>query len=670
MRALNQFLSIGALLGLTAIPAHAQIAINSTGAPPTSNNAMLEVSASNKGFLVPRVTSAQRLLITGVQGLLVYQDVDAGPTSPAGYWYFDGSWRYVSSSRAWTLGGNAGVDPAVDFVGTTGAQAWAIRTSSVERMRFGANGTWMIHSGTVPAESDKLHVQGGVRIGNTATNNPGTIRFNSSGAVSATNPGRFEGNVTNAAPVNTGWVQLDNVLGSRYNQGYPLVVGGCDPPTSTTAPGAAPRPWCIIGPQQVSLGNMTETPYTYLWEDSRHQYLYRSDSIQAEGICSDIKSVAFDVSFAGGARLHWFRVSMLNTTTGSLTGNFIPGATLVHTTGIPSPINDPGHASGFITVGGWNVHDFTVASGDGTPSVASFTWGGPGYNIVVETSMDNQTWAGGQSNVWGFNTTYNSMAGIFCDACGGTGSTTCGWTNGFTAANRHPVGSQTFQFPGPPFPAPNLAPIDGWGFRGGGYMTVGQNMITCDGTFAWDPGANFTISQRLPRIAFRANYVGGGVALGKVDYIAAQQGVMIGDATWAQSTDGAAPHHKFKGPGTISAQKSVWGGTVLLSDHVFDLYYDKTARPEDADRAAGYKPTPIKEMGYYVQQQRHLPTIQGRDEWERNGPFSVDHLTNQLWVTVEEQSLYIKELNERMEALQRYLVEKRLQELQVKPIQD
>jgi hypothetical protein len=51
-----------------------------------------------------------------------------------------------------------------------------------------------------------------------------------------------------------------------------------------------------------------------------------------------------------------------------------------------------------------------------------------------------------------------------------------------------------------------------------------------------------------------------------------------------------------------------------------------------------------------------------------NGLPSMDHLSNQLWVTVEEQALYIKELNERMELLQKFLVQQRLNELkEVKP---
>ena len=147
-------------------------------------------------------------------------------------------------------------------------------------------------------------------------------------------------------------------------------------------------------------------------------------------------------------------------------------------------------------------------------------------------------------------------------------------------------------------------------------------------------------------------------------YLLAQEGVMIGSPAWAAS--GAAPNYLFKGPGTLSAESSVWGGTVLLSDHVFDKYYDGTVKPEDARQAAGYRHFTVGEMAKYVEAERHLPTMDGRQKWMSEGEFSLDKLTNQLWVTVEEQSLYIKELNERMDALQQFLVEKRLKELRKK----
>lgn len=62
------------------------IGINSTGAAP-DNSAMLDVSATNKGMLVPRMTSSQRIVISSpAQGLLVYQ-TDA----PSGFYFYNGS---------------------------------------------------------------------------------------------------------------------------------------------------------------------------------------------------------------------------------------------------------------------------------------------------------------------------------------------------------------------------------------------------------------------------------------------------------------------------------------------------------------------------------------------------------------------------------------------------
>jgi hypothetical protein len=97
----------------------------------------------------------------------------------------------------------------------------------------------------------------------------------------------------------------------------------------------------------------------------------------------------------------------------------------------------------------------------------------------------------------------------------------------------------------------------------------------------------------------------------------------------------------------------------MLSDYVFDRYFDGAVRDEDA-HATGYNNTPIDHLVNYVERERHLPTIDGRQTWNDFGAPSMDRLTSQLWVTVEEQALYIKELNERMEALQKFLVQQRL----------
>jgi hypothetical protein len=187
-------------------------------------------------------------------------------------------------------------------------------------------------------------------------------------------------------------------------------------------------------------------------------------------------------------------------------------------------------------------------------------------------------------------------------------------------------------------------------------------LTTCDGSFQYQ-GAQSAAARR-PLLKLDAQTNGTFPTYPNSSYLLAQEGVMIGSSAWAAS--GAAPNYLFKGPGTLTAQSSVWGGSVLLSDHVFDKYYDGTVKPEDARRASGYRHYTVDEMAQYVAAERHLPTMDGRQKWMSEGEFSLDKLTNQLWVTVEEQSLYIKELNERMDALQQFLVEKRLKELRKK----
>src|SRR5690606_17890712 len=99
-------------------------------------------------------------------------------------------------------------------------------------------------------------------------------------------------------------------------------------------------------------------------------------------------------------------------------------------------------------------------------------------------------------------------------------------------------------------------------------------------------GGEPTISNQLPRVAFLAKYVGGGIAYRIGNYMFADEGFMVGDATWAQAAS------NFKGPGTLNTERSVWSGTTLLTDYVFDLYYDGVAKPEDAVGASQYVRTP------------------------------------------------------------------------------
>ncbi len=83
----------------TSIPSFAQnVGINETGALP-AGSAMLDVSATNKGVLVPRLSRAQKFLIPAPSnGLLIYQTDDT-----VGFWYYEQN-KWVPMMRSLTFG--------------------------------------------------------------------------------------------------------------------------------------------------------------------------------------------------------------------------------------------------------------------------------------------------------------------------------------------------------------------------------------------------------------------------------------------------------------------------------------------------------------------------------------------------------------------------------------
>lgn len=110
-------------------------------------------------------------------------------------------------------------------------------------------------------------------------------------------------------------------------------------------------------------------------------------------------------------------------------------------------------------------------------------------------------------------------------------------------------------------------------------------------------------------------------------------------------------HH---GPGTITGE-AIYDDNTQLSDYIFDAYFDGTLNEEDATAHAGYQLLSIDEMIRYIIDNRHLPTIYGRSEWNASGTFSTGTLSTQLWATSETQILYLLELNQRLETLQQDL---------------
>src|SRR3989339_1632397 len=109
------------------------------GCTDPDGSAILELRSSTMGFLAPRMTLGQRPG-TPVTGLLIYQT-----DNTAGFYYYDGtSWVYLLSGSYWSLSGNASTNPVNDFIGTSDAQDFVLRTNNLERARILSGGNFGI----------------------------------------------------------------------------------------------------------------------------------------------------------------------------------------------------------------------------------------------------------------------------------------------------------------------------------------------------------------------------------------------------------------------------------------------------------------------------------------------------------------------------------------------
>ncbi|MEP6712004.1 MAG: hypothetical protein ABJA37_06300, partial [Ferruginibacter sp.] len=103
------------------------VAINNTATLPNAS-AMLDVSSTSKGLLIPRMTSIQRTGITSVAtGLQVFD------TDTKSFWFYNGTaWAQLSiGSSGWNLTGNTATNPATNFIGTTDVQPLRFRVNNV-----------------------------------------------------------------------------------------------------------------------------------------------------------------------------------------------------------------------------------------------------------------------------------------------------------------------------------------------------------------------------------------------------------------------------------------------------------------------------------------------------------------------------------------------------------
>ena len=138
---------------LFTLSGHAQnVGINTDASLP-NKNAILDVKSSNKGILIPRMSTEARNRIPNTQGLLVY-DINTD-----NFWYNTGrEWRcipkdddkHLSGGDAWLIKGNNNTTDKVNFLGTTNNVPLNIRMNNQPSGRIdsaSANTFWGYRAG-------------------------------------------------------------------------------------------------------------------------------------------------------------------------------------------------------------------------------------------------------------------------------------------------------------------------------------------------------------------------------------------------------------------------------------------------------------------------------------------------------------------------------------------
>lgn len=136
---------------IIAAAANAQVGI---GTNTPSSSAALDITSTDRGLLIPRMTQVQKLAIASpATGLLIYQT-----DNTTGFWFYNGTaWQPFSSGSGWSLTGNAGTNVATNKLGTTDNQSLTIKTNNTEIARILNTGNIGIGTAT---PTKPLHILG------------------------------------------------------------------------------------------------------------------------------------------------------------------------------------------------------------------------------------------------------------------------------------------------------------------------------------------------------------------------------------------------------------------------------------------------------------------------------------------------------------------------------
>lgn len=185
------------------------------GTSSPNSSALLEVNSDSRGFLLPRMSLLQRdAIVLPSTGLMIFNNSNnyfeynfGTPIAPQWVRLLDSAGvAQTQSGNFWRTLGNSGVNPAVNFIGTTDPQDLIFKTNGNEHFRVTSGGNLVTQLG-----SGLLRSTGG-------TIGLGTVNLNS-------------GDVSGTLQVTNGGTGLTSIAAGS------IILGNGSSPLSTLLPG-------------------------------------------------------------------------------------------------------------------------------------------------------------------------------------------------------------------------------------------------------------------------------------------------------------------------------------------------------------------------------------------------------------------------------------------------